>query len=130
MAKVLVAEDDDYLRRALVRVLDLREAMIGIGASSLIEASDLLGAQQFDAVIADLNLGDGSGLDLLREGRGFVLMTGETLDSSDLTRLAALGVRVLLKPFSAKEYLEVIGAAVKDGRRPVNPSSTSVQDGR
>ncbi|MCK6489862.1 MAG: response regulator [Planctomycetes bacterium] len=73
---LLVVEDEDAIRHALTRGL----ATLGVtvsAAASLGEARELVAAKRPDALVSDLKLPDGTGLDLARElGVPFVLMTG------------------------------------------------------
>jgi DNA-binding response OmpR family regulator len=61
--RILHIEDDADLRSILAR--SLTDRVEWIGASSLQEAEDLLRRDRFDLVVLDLDLPDGSGLDLL-----------------------------------------------------------------
>lgn len=66
--RVLVVEDDPDLAAGLMR--DLRTAGYAVERTdSAVEAHDLVSVEPIDAVILDLGLPDGSGLDLLRRWR-------------------------------------------------------------
>lgn len=73
---LLVVEDEDAIRHALTRGL----ATLGVtvaAAASLSEARERVAVKRPDALVSDLKLPDGTGLDLARElGVPFVLMTG------------------------------------------------------
>lgn len=77
--KLLLVEDEEVDREALRRFVSGRRLPFGITeADSLAEGRRQLVGAAFDAVIADLNLGDGSGLDLLldRPDCPVVMLTG------------------------------------------------------
>jgi DNA-binding response OmpR family regulator len=61
--RILHVEDDADLRSILAR--SLADRVEWVGASSLQEAEDMLRHDRFDLVVLDLDLPDGSGLDLL-----------------------------------------------------------------
>ncbi len=63
---VLLIEDDQLVRQLVSEYLR-SEGMTVSEASSLASAREALGAKRPDVAVVDLMLGDGSGLDLLRE---------------------------------------------------------------
>src|SRR5471030_121729 len=79
--RILIVDDDDALRRMLVDYLGT-EGYTALGMRSAQQAVEALRNDFFDLVIADLRLGDGSGLDFLREVKAAaprsygILMTG------------------------------------------------------
>jgi DNA-binding NtrC family response regulator len=79
--RILIVDDDDQLRRMLVDYLD-SQGYTALGMRSIQQGREALRNDFFDLVIADLRLGDGSGLDFLRElkitaPRSYgILMTG------------------------------------------------------
>jgi DNA-binding response OmpR family regulator len=79
----------------------------------------LAGGGPFDAVLLDLHLPDGSGLDLLRErpagGPPVLVLTGEAEDRV-LDEVRALGAELLTKPFSpSKLAARIAGLARAPG---------------
>ncbi|PTY03419.1 hypothetical protein DB346_05925 [Verrucomicrobia bacterium LW23] len=79
--KILVVDDDSDLRHTLAELLR-RQGYTVLGVSSARQAEEAIQNEQFDLMLVDLKLGDGSGLEFLRNAkRQFprsqgVLMTG------------------------------------------------------
>lgn len=73
---LLVVEDEDAIRSALTRGLASAGTSVA-AAASLAAARELALARRPDALVSDLKLPDGTGIELARElGVPFVLMTG------------------------------------------------------
>ena len=68
--RVLLVDDDAHIRNTVVRDLmsDLRIQVVG-QAGSFREGRRLVGLQAFDVLLVDLNLGDGSGLELIEHAK-------------------------------------------------------------
>jgi len=64
--KLLIVEDHEATRETLQQLLTLKGHQV-TAAGSVREALTIHGTERFDAVISDLGLPDGSGLDLMRE---------------------------------------------------------------
>lgn len=64
--RVLLIDDDSHMRRVISQELlgDLRINLLG-QASSMKEGRRLIGQYEFDVMLVDLNLGDGTGFDLI-----------------------------------------------------------------
>ena len=78
---MLIVEDETFLRRRLTRHLEELGAEV-TGVESAGEARARVAGLDFDFVLLDVNLPDGSGMDLLREklfgaNTGVVVMTAE-----------------------------------------------------
>ncbi|CAN5868909.1 hypothetical protein BH11MYX4_BH11MYX4_09270 [soil metagenome] len=63
---VLVVDDDDDHAFTLAALLEL-EGFVALMASSRAEARAILASRPVDVLLADLSLGDGTALDLMRE---------------------------------------------------------------
>jgi DNA-binding NarL/FixJ family response regulator len=99
----LVVEDDDIIRRALVRALSTYGHVEGVGSCS--EAHEVLRDRKFDSLVVDVGLPDGSGLDLVTRARQlwpsiWVLVLTGNIEHAVVSRAHELGVRFLLKPFA------------------------------
>ena len=64
--RVLLIDDDSHMSRVIAHELlaDLRINLLGQG-SSVKEGRRLIGQNEFDVMLVDLNLGDGTGFDLI-----------------------------------------------------------------
>ncbi len=105
----LVVEDEDVLRRALVRALSSHGRVDGVASCS--QARAVLRTRKFDSLVVDVKLPDGNGLDLVTAARKiwpaiWVLVLTGSIEHATVTRVHELGVRYLLKPF-APEHLVV-----------------------
>jgi DNA-binding NtrC family response regulator len=110
--EVLIVEDEVLLRKQLAAQLE-RLRMDVTGTSTLSGARQLLSDTSFDFVLLDVNLPDGRGTDLLRDGvfsssTGVVVMTanGEIAGAVEAMKLGALDY--LVKPFDPLELPLVI----------------------
>jgi len=65
MAKVLIVDDEPGMRRILTVNLR-RDSHVVVEASGAMEAVSLIGREDFDVVLTDHKMPDGSGLDVLR----------------------------------------------------------------
>lgn len=65
-SRMLIVEDHEDTARVLCRILETSGYQVVL-ARSVLEARTLAADQQFDIVISDLGLPDGSGLDLMRD---------------------------------------------------------------
>lgn len=65
MSKILIVDDEASMRRILIANLR-RDGYVIVEASGLSEARALLAREDFDAVLTDQKMPDGSGLDVLR----------------------------------------------------------------
>ena len=100
---VLVVEDEAMLRRRIATHLEALGAY-ATSTDSIAAARQLLAELDFDFVLLDIHLPDGSGMDLLRDGAfppgtGVVVMTaqGNVAGAVEAMRLGALDY--LVKPF-------------------------------
>lgn len=105
----LVVEDDDMVRRALVKALGAHGRVEGV--SSIAKAKVALRALKFDSLIVDVLLPDGIGFDLVaptRErwpGINVLVITGSA-EHSVVSRAYELGCRYLLKPVSSTQLAQ------------------------
>ena len=125
--KILIVEDDDFLRASLLENLKLAgyEAKC---ASDGAQARQLLSLEPFDAVLSDLKMPNVNGLQLLfwtkeHQPLPFILMTGfpDLAESLDAEKSGA--VALLIKPFKSANLLEALAscfptATVDDSMEP------------
>lgn len=116
-AKILIVDDEEQIRRALVSILSGRKYGIATAATGE-EALDLAVDFAPDLVILDMMLPDMDGLDVCRELRRWysapVLIL--SVRGSDTDKIAGLDVGAddyLTKPFSAGELLARVRALLR-----------------
>ncbi len=116
--KILIVEDEVRLGQFLKQGLS-EHAYTTQWVTTCAEASDSLSESQFDAVVLDLNLPDGDGLDLLQEWRasGFnepVLILSARDSMQDRIKGLDFGADDYLpKPFSIEELLAHLRALLR-----------------
>lgn len=104
MRKLLLLEDDAALGRGICLALGDGETEITL-CHALAEARRALAEEAFELLILDVNLPDGSGLDLLREVRAagavpVILLTANDLETDIVTGLESGADDYITKPFS------------------------------
>src|SRR6185312_8454932 len=98
--RLLILDDEDILRKHLVRVF-AREGFDVTAARTCAEATEALATRIFGALVLDIRLPDGNGLDLLagldveRRPALMVVVTAFSTPDNEI-RAADLGVRRLL----------------------------------
>lgn len=116
--RVLVVEDDEVLLNGLQVGLGLSGFSIET-VSSCADAAAALRASSFDAVVLDLMLPDGSGLDVLGEMRGrnatepVLLLTARDAVSDRIAGLDAGADDYLGKPFDLDELAARLRALIR-----------------
>ena len=122
MARILLAEDDDQLRRFLARGLQRaghEVESVGDGAAALALAEK----RGFDLLLADIKMPMMDGIALsLAVARDFpdlpiLLMTGYADQRERVSGLEALICDVIAKPFALAEIKFAVASAVAKGRR-------------
>ena len=127
MKQILLLEDDEALGRGIGMALETPECAV-TRCAALQEAEALLLEREFDLLILDINLPDGSGLALLktlrRSGKRtpVILLTANDLELDEVTGLEAGADDYITKPFS----LAVLRARVNAHLRRAVPAA----DGR
>ena len=115
---ILVIDDEPDLR-TLYELTLLREGYRVETASTVQEAREQLKIHQFDAVITDMRLPDGLGLELLQELRKqnrperCVVMTGYGSAENAVEALRAGAFDYLTKPVDLKQFRSVVASAVQ-----------------
>lgn len=125
MKHIFLLEDDETLGRGITMALAGPETFV-ICRASLSEAREALAQERFDLLILDINLPDGSGLDLLRQVRSegnatpVILLTANDLELDEVTGLEAGADDYITKPFS----LAILRARVNAQLRRSTPKSS------
>jgi two-component system, NtrC family, response regulator PilR len=118
-AQVLVVDDEPDLR-TLYELTLLREGYRVEAAGSLAEAWRQLDSKKFDAVITDMRLPDGQGLELLhrmleqQRGERCIVMTAYGSAENAVEALKAGAFDYLTKPVDLKQFRSVVASAIQD----------------
>ena len=115
--KILIAEDDRALGNGVALALQDEKTEIVL-TDTLSAAKTSLAANKFDLLILDINLPDGSGLDLLKfvkekHGVPVILLTANDLETDVVNGLEMGADDYITKPFS----LAILRARVKNQLR-------------
>jgi DNA-binding response OmpR family regulator len=119
--KLLLLEDDEALGRSLVQVLNA-QGHATVWLRDLASARQHLCIDEFDLLLLDIVLPDGSGLDLLREARArgiqsaILMLTARDAVSDRVAGLDGGADDYLAKPFAIEELLSRIRALQRRGR--------------
>ncbi len=122
-AHVLVVDDEPDLR-TLYELTLLREGYRVDAAATLAEACALLEQRKFDAVITDMRLPDGLGLDLLhrmanqQRAERCVVMTAYGSAENAVEALKAGAFDYLTKPVDLKQFRSVVASAIQEVGTP------------
>ncbi len=121
-ALVLVIDDEPDLR-TLYELTLLREGYRVESAGDLRDARTHLQEHQFDAVITDMRLPDGMGLELLKElsaahrPERCVVITAHGSAQNAVEALKAGAFDYLTKPVDLKQFRSVVASAIQGGRQ-------------
>ncbi|HWI84403.1 sigma-54 dependent transcriptional regulator [Ramlibacter sp.] len=121
--QVLVVDDEPDLR-TLYELTLLREGYRVEAAGSLAEAWQHLEGRRFDAVITDMRLPDGLGLELLhgmaaqQRGERCVVMTAYGSAENAVEALKAGAFDYLTKPVDLKQFRSVVASAIQESAAP------------
>ena len=124
VSRILLLEDDEALGRGICMALETPDCTVTHCATCL-QTTDILQNMVFDLLILDINLPDGSGLDLLRALRQngdltpAILLTANDLELDEVTGLEAGADDYITKPFS----LAVLRARVNARLRRSAPAN-------
>ena len=125
MQKILLVEDDITLGKGIRLALQNPALQITL-CHTLAESRNVLDRESFDLLILDINLPDGSGLDLLNEVRKasivpIILLTANDMEMDIVTGLESGADDYITKPFS----LAVLRARVNAQLRRSVPVKTT-----
>ncbi len=118
--RVLVVEDDPAVRDSLGEILGvLGYRVTAIGSCE--EATNLTDGPEFDLLLSDFVLPDGSGTEIASElrqrwpGLGVIVMSGYAQDDSVGMEAARGNLHFLQKPFSAQTLSDVVRSVLANG---------------
>ncbi len=118
---VLVIDDEPDLR-TLYELTLLREGYRVEAAGNLAEARQLIGERRYEAIITDMRLPDGLGLELLKDvqsGRRperCIVITAYGSAENAVEALKAGAFDYLTKPVDLKQFRTVVASAIHEGR--------------
>ena len=120
MERIFLLEDDEALGRGIAMALEGPERKV-VRALSLKEAEKILAEESFNLLILDINLPDGSGLELLqRIRRGsavpVILLTANDMELDEVTGLEAGADDYITKPFSLAVLRARVAAQLRRGK--------------
>lgn len=128
MIRVLVADDHAVVRKGLVQIMsDMIDIQVAAEAGSAEEVYDLVRSGSFDVVVLDLNLGDASGLEVLKTVRSEfpdlpVLILSVHPEEQYAVRMLRADASGYLNKDSAPKQLVKAIRRVAEGRRYVSPA--------
>lgn len=129
MKHIFLLEDDETLGRGISMALTGPETSV-VCRTSLAKARETLSGDRFDLLILDVNLPDGSGLDLLRQVRAegdvtpVILLTANDLALDEVTGLEAGADDYVTKPFSLAVLRARVNAQLRRSAPKVSQTLT------
>lgn len=120
--KILVVDDEPALLGVIMDILIL-DGFAVLGANSMAEALNVLRTEEIGAVISDIAMPNGTGLELLEQVRAipmnipFVFLTAFDTKEHLLGAMRLGAIDLIEKPFSQKRILEVAARALEIGAR-------------
>ena len=129
MKRILLLEDDTALGHGVRFALENDGIQVEL-CTALSQAQSILPSKYFDLLILDVNLPDGSGLDLLRDVRRrhssipVILLTANDLETDIVVGLESGADDYITKPFS----LAVLRARVNAQLRRGTPAQTAAAE--
>ena len=119
--RLLVIDDDPGLAEVIELLLE-REGYAVQHASTLKRGVELAASEEFELVVTDLKLPDGTGLDAIHRIRAdrpalpIIMITSYSSLESAIAALRAGAVDYIIKPFDNEEFLHAVGRAVNERR--------------
>jgi len=131
MQKILIVDDEEPIRKLLMRYLDNRSYDCVLAADA-VEARSRFEEQEFDVILCDINMPGESGLDLLRDLRGrdtdlaAVMVTGADEPSIAKTAFEIGAYDYIVKPLEQNRVLISVTNALH--RRELEVVSRTYRD--
>ncbi|MDO8440982.1 MAG: sigma-54 dependent transcriptional regulator [Polaromonas sp.] len=128
-AHILVIDDEPDLR-TLYELTLLREGYRVEASADLTQARAQLQEKRFDAVITDMRLPDGLGLELLREmvsqqrPERCVVITAHGSAENAVEALKAGAFDYLTKPVDLQQFRSVVASAIQGQAKPATPAAS------
>jgi DNA-binding response OmpR family regulator len=134
-AKILLVEDDRVLAQSLKSYLEAEGFKVTL-ATSYSEALDHLERKGYDLYILDVNLGDGDGIDLVKDLREMrddtpTIFISALTDVGNVARGFSVGAEdYIKKPFDPEELVVRIRARLKKREEEIRCGDLVYRDGR
>ena len=130
-ARILIVDDDDHVRDALVEELGSNYTVEAVGSG--VEAFDALATQQYDVIISDLKMPDHDGIEVLEFARDHqrpdavrVLLTGYLDERAQRALMSPDAPYKVGKPWH--DEIEVVVRRALEHRDVARRLTASVQD--
>jgi two-component system response regulator HydG len=123
MASILIAEDDSRIAEKIQSLL-AAESHKTVVTRSGEKGIELLRGGQFELLITDIMMEQGTGLDLLEWARAnapnlpILICSSYARPDKLRTHLDGLRYRILNKPFDPDEMLRMVGGLLSERREP------------
>ncbi len=129
MKKILLVEDDGALGQGICLALNSEDTAV-THCEDRLHGRQALAAADFDLAILDVNLPDGSGLELLREvrqtsGLPIILLTANDMETDIVVGLEAGADDYITKPFSLAVLRARVNAQLRR-RAPARPEAVEL----
>ncbi|MDE6880817.1 MAG: response regulator transcription factor [Oscillospiraceae bacterium] len=131
MKRILLLEDDAALGQGIRFALENDSIQVKL-CTALSQAQSILPGKDFDLLILDVNLPDGSGLDLLRDvrrrrsGVPVILLTANDLETDIVVGLESGADDYITKPFSLAVLRARVNAQLRRGT-PVQTGAVELE---
>lgn len=118
--RILIIDDDFFVRKTLSRVLKQYEIVLAANGE---EAIEQLGASEFDVILCDLMMPAVSGIDVYKYLRRvspaivdrLVFVTGGTSSDEEQHFIASISNPVLTKPFDFQHLRDLLNEIIARG---------------
>ncbi len=133
--KILLVEDDRILAESLKSYLESEGFEVTV-ATSYSEAIDKMERKEYDMYVLDVNLGDGDGIELIRDLREMrddtpTLFISALTDVGNIERGFSVGAEdYIKKPFDPEELVVRIKARLKKKEEELRYGDVVYRDGR
>lgn len=116
--KILVIDDEEAITKTIKRALTIDGYENILIAHSYKEAIDIIKNNQPQVIISDINLPDGTGLDLLKESKHIsplsqvIMLTGKSDEEKVITAVECGATDFLRKPMNMAEFKDIVKLSV------------------
>lgn len=119
MKRILIVEDDKGLREGIELALQREDFIFSLCENIAKARKALSGGKEFDLILLDLNLPDGSGYDLLKEVKSsqnipVIILTANDLELDEVRGLELGAEDYITKPFGLMALRARIDKALKN----------------